>query len=78
MAEEPLAEAIAERTGTDPHRDLFPRVMAGAIAAAVRVAGRHWIAPGTTDSFAAVLHRALACVLPAAAPNDQRTTAPDR
>nr|WP_281055215.1 hypothetical protein [Thermomonospora curvata] len=45
---------------------LYPRVMAGAVAAAVRVAGRHWISPGATGSFADVLRRALTCILPAA------------
>ncbi|SEG84430.1 DNA-binding transcriptional regulator, AcrR family [Thermomonospora echinospora] len=65
MAEGPLAEAIAERTGTDPARDLFPQVTAAAVAGAVRVAGRCWLSPGNTDPFAAVLRRALAHVLPA-------------
>jgi len=64
-AEEPLAAAIAERLGTDPDRDLFPKVMAATIAGAVRVAARHWLSPGNTDSFATVLGRALAHVLPA-------------
>jgi AcrR family transcriptional regulator len=67
MAEGPLAEAIAERTGTDPERDLFPDVAAAAIAAAVRVAGRHWLTPGNTDSFADTLRGALGHVLPAVA-----------
>ncbi|GII06179.1 TetR/AcrR family transcriptional regulator [Planobispora takensis] len=62
MAEGPLAEAIAARTGTDPARDLFPAVTAAAVAGAVRVAGRRWLEPGTTDSFATVLRRALSCV----------------
>ncbi|GIH93468.1 TetR family transcriptional regulator [Planobispora siamensis] len=64
MAEGPLAEAIAARTGTDPARDLFPAVTAAAVAGAVRVAGRRWLEPGTADSFAAVLRRALSCVFP--------------
>jgi AcrR family transcriptional regulator len=66
MAEGPLAEAIAARTGTDPRHDLFPAVTAAAVAGAVRVAGRHWLEPGNTDSFAAILRRALSCVVPAA------------
>ncbi|TMR96352.1 TetR/AcrR family transcriptional regulator [Nonomuraea basaltis] len=68
MAEGPLAEAIAARTGSDPGRDLFPAVTAAAVAGAVRVAGRHWLEPGNTDSFATVLRRALSCVVPAAPP----------
>ncbi|MBN6051838.1 TetR family transcriptional regulator [Nonomuraea sp. RK-328] len=65
MAEGPLAEAIAARTGADPDRDLFPAVVAASVAGAIRVAGRHWLAPGNTDSFATVLTRALSCVFPA-------------
>ncbi|NJP98413.1 TetR family transcriptional regulator [Nonomuraea sp. FMUSA5-5] len=62
MAEGPLAEAIAERTGTDPRRDLFPAVTAAAVAGAIRVAGRHWLQPGVTGSFATILRSALSCV----------------
>ncbi|WP_432864750.1 TetR/AcrR family transcriptional regulator [Microbispora rosea] len=62
MAEGPLAEAIAARTGTDLARDVYPAVMAAAVTGAVRVAGRHWLAPGNTESFAAVLRRTLSCV----------------
>ncbi|MEU8384574.1 TetR/AcrR family transcriptional regulator [Streptosporangium sp. NPDC048865] len=70
MAEGPLAEAIAARTGTGTGagRDLFPAVTAAAVAGAIRVAGRHWLEPGNPESFAAVLRRALSCVLPAAPP----------
>ncbi|MFI7705276.1 TetR/AcrR family transcriptional regulator [Nonomuraea sp. NPDC049480] len=74
MAEGPLAEAIAARTGTDPVRDLFPTVTAAAVAGAIRVAGRHWLERGNTASFATILRRALSCVLPAApseGPQDQ-------
>ncbi|NUP81575.1 MAG: TetR family transcriptional regulator [Nonomuraea sp.] len=61
MAEGPLAEAIGARTGAGD--DLFPAVTAAAIAGAIRVAGRHWLGPGTTEPFAAVLRRALSCVV---------------
>jgi AcrR family transcriptional regulator len=63
MAEEPLATAIAERTGSDPG-DLSCHVMAAAIAAAVRVAGQHWLSTTTPVSFAAVLRDALRHILP--------------
>ncbi|MFC5834593.1 TetR/AcrR family transcriptional regulator [Nonomuraea insulae] len=68
VAEEPLAEAIAARTGTDPGRDLFPAVTAAAVAGAIRVAGRHWLSPGVTASFAAILSEALSSVVPARKP----------
>ncbi len=41
--ERPLAEAIAERTGTDAARDLYPVVLAAALTSAVRVAIEHWL-----------------------------------
>ncbi len=63
-AEEPLAEAIAERIGKDGAHDMFPQVMAAAIAGAIRVAGRHWINSDDTVPFAEVLLRALGHVLP--------------
>jgi AcrR family transcriptional regulator len=70
MAEGPLAEAIAARTGTDAGRDLFPAITAAAVAGAIRVAGRHWLEPGNAESFAAILRRALSCVFPAGSPID--------
>ena len=67
-AEGPLAEAIAERTGTDLSADLYPHVMAAATASAIRVAGLYWLEPGTTESFATVLRRALTHIFPPAHP----------
>ncbi|MER6007706.1 TetR/AcrR family transcriptional regulator [Nonomuraea angiospora] len=72
MAEGPLAEAIAARTGVDPRRDLFPAVVAAAVAGAIRVAGRRWLEPGNNESFAAILRHALSVVLPAAPPGGPR------
>jgi AcrR family transcriptional regulator len=60
--ERPLAEAIAERTGTDAERDLFPRILAAAVSSAGRVATEHWLRRDTTAPFATVLHEALAHV----------------
>ena len=62
MAEEPLAAAIAERTGRSPD-DLSARVRAAAIAGAVRVAGRHWLDTPAPPPFATVLRTALESVL---------------
>lgn len=69
MAEGPLAEAIAARTGTDLRHDPHSAVMAAAVAGAVRVAGRYWLGPGSTESFATVLRRTLSCVFPSAPPD---------
>lgn len=43
IAEAELAAAIAERTGTDVARDLYPRLVAGAAGAAIRVAMDQWL-----------------------------------
>ncbi|GLX10331.1 TetR family transcriptional regulator [Microbispora sp. NBRC 16548] len=43
IAEDELAAAIAERTGTDVARDLYPRLVAGAAGAAIRVAMDQWL-----------------------------------
>ncbi len=61
MAEEPLAAALAERAGRD---NLAADVLAAAIAGAVRVAGRHWLASTSPPPFAEVLREALGHVLP--------------
>jgi AcrR family transcriptional regulator len=37
-----LAAAIAERTGTDPGRDLYPRLVAGAVVAVNRITIDYW------------------------------------
>ncbi|WP_345627935.1 acyl-CoA-like ligand-binding transcription factor [Rugosimonospora acidiphila] len=63
--ERPLAEAIAECTGQDAARDLFPRVLAGAVSGAARVAAEHWLAAGSGPSLATVLREALSWVAPA-------------
>lgn len=59
VAEGPLAEAIAERTGKT---GLHPEVTAAAVVAAIRVAGRHWLTPAAGEPFADVIRRALKCV----------------
>ncbi|GAA4193061.1 TetR family transcriptional regulator [Microbispora amethystogenes] len=43
IAENELAAAIAERTGTDVDHDLYPRLVAGAAGAAIRVAMDQWL-----------------------------------
>nr|WP_240972017.1 TetR family transcriptional regulator [Microbispora sp. CL1-1] len=43
IAEEELAAAIAERTGTDVDRDVYARLVAGAVGAAIRVAMDQWL-----------------------------------
>jgi AcrR family transcriptional regulator len=41
--EHEVAAVIAERTGTDAGRDLYPLLVAAAIGGAIRVAGEQWL-----------------------------------
>lgn len=54
-----IARAVAERTGTDPARDLYPRLVAGAVTAATDVALVHWLETGTRSSLPGLLREAL-------------------
>ena len=42
-AQSELAAVVAERTGTDAERDLYPRLVAAAVGAAVSTAIEHWL-----------------------------------
>lgn len=43
LAQAELAAAIAERTGTEVEADMYPRLMAAAVVAAIQVAMRQWL-----------------------------------
>jgi AcrR family transcriptional regulator len=43
IAEEAMAAAIAERTGTDVTRDLYPHLVAAAVTAAGNATIQHWL-----------------------------------
>ena len=43
MAQHHLAEVIAERLGTSLETDMFPRIMAGAVSAAMQAATERWL-----------------------------------
>ena len=43
MAQYHLAEAIAERAGTSLETDMFPRIMAGTVSAAMQAAMERWL-----------------------------------
>jgi len=43
MAQYHLAEVIAERVGTSLETDMFPRIMAGAVSAAMQAALERWL-----------------------------------
>ena len=54
-----LADAIAERTGTDAATDMFPRIMAGAVMAATQVAMERWIMADPPVALGPLMRRAL-------------------
>jgi AcrR family transcriptional regulator len=59
-AEAEFAEAIAERTGTDSSRDLYPRMMAGVVGAAITATMEHWVRAGSPVPIEPLLRDALA------------------
>ena len=66
-----LAEAIAERTGTDAGSDMLPRVIAGAVTAATQVAMERWLFADPPTALAPLIRLALGKlteILPAAGP----------
>jgi AcrR family transcriptional regulator len=67
--EPPLAKAIADRTGTDVGRDLYPNLAAAAAVSALRATIAFWLnASGTPPSLRDLLARAIAETVPPAHP----------
>ena len=58
-AERTLAEAVAERTGLDATKDLYPRLVAAALTAAQRVASEQWMQAGNATSMSDCLREAI-------------------
>jgi AcrR family transcriptional regulator len=58
-AQRSLTEAIARRTGTDPDRDLYPRLVAAAVGAAWQVATDHWANADPPVPLAPLMREAL-------------------
>jgi AcrR family transcriptional regulator len=57
--ESALTAAIADRTGTDADRDLYPRLVAGVVVSATQTAFDHWRARGPGAPFPEVLREVL-------------------
>ncbi|TDD91422.1 TetR family transcriptional regulator [Actinomadura darangshiensis] len=58
-ADDEFTAAVAERTGTDIDRDLFPRLVAAAVAAAVHVATDQWLRTDPPAPLTPLLREAL-------------------
>ncbi len=54
-----LTTAIADRTGTDAERDLYPRLVAGVVVSATQTAFDHWRSSGPGAAFPEVLREVL-------------------
>ncbi|MGN6792208.1 MAG: TetR/AcrR family transcriptional regulator [Streptosporangiaceae bacterium] len=61
-AQRMLAAAIADRTGTDLETDMFPAVLAGAIAAAIQVAHERWLHADPPVALIPLIREALAAL----------------
>jgi AcrR family transcriptional regulator len=59
MTQRVLAEAIAERTGTDLEHDMYPRIMAGAVTTAIQVAMERWLFADPPTALAPLMRLAL-------------------
>lgn len=58
-AQQTLAQAIADRIGADLDTDMFPAVMAGAVAAAMQVALERWLRSDPPVALVPLLREAL-------------------
>jgi len=58
-AQQTLAQAIADRIGADLETDMFPAVMAGAVAAAMQVALERWLRSEPPVALVPLLREAL-------------------
>ncbi|HEX5188135.1 MAG TPA: TetR family transcriptional regulator [Streptosporangiaceae bacterium] len=69
VAQRMLAEAIADRTGTDLHADMFPAVLAGAVTAAIQVAHERWLHADPPVALVPLITEALAALRFPSAPH---------
>ena len=58
-AERDLAAAVAVRTGTEPARDLYPTLVAGATGAAVTAVMEHWLHADPPAAIGALMREAF-------------------
>ena len=61
-AQRMLAGAIADRTGTDLEADMFPAVLAGAVAAGIQVAHERWLYADPPVPLVPLIKEALAAL----------------
>jgi hypothetical protein len=57
-----VVDFVAERTGLDPRRDMYPLLLAGACAASWDISLNLWAASGATLSLRELRHEAFAAL----------------
>ena len=75
VAEQEIAAAVAERTGTDLRRDMYPALVAAAVTAASNVAVKHYLTADPVVGMEVLLPAALA-QFAAGLPVPEATTLP--
>jgi AcrR family transcriptional regulator len=73
VIERALAHAVAERIGADVEYDLYPRLVAGAVMSATRLAFEHWIQTESEQPLPAVLRDTLRRVAAGLPPSAERS-----
>jgi hypothetical protein len=54
-----LASAVADRTGTDPDRDMYPHLVAAAVGSATQIASDRWLNSKGTAPLDSLMRDAL-------------------
>jgi AcrR family transcriptional regulator len=73
VIEQALAHGVAARIGADVERDIYPRLVAGAVMSATRVAFEHWTQTESEQPLLAVLREALRRVAAGLPPPSERS-----
>jgi AcrR family transcriptional regulator len=73
VIERALAHAVAERIGADVEYDIYPRLVAGAVMSATRLAFEHWIQTESEQPLPAVLRDTLRRVAAGLPPSAERS-----
>jgi hypothetical protein len=73
VIERALAHGVATRIGADVEHDIYPRLVAGVVMSATRVAFEHWTQTESEQSLLVVLRDALRRVAAGLAPPSERS-----
>jgi AcrR family transcriptional regulator len=68
-----LGDAVARRIGSDAEHDVYPRLVAGAVMSATRVAFDHWVRTGSEQPLPAFLRDVLGRIAAGLPPPSERS-----